>query len=84
MTAREILRLRDVDTALASREGLHVGTLAAKHSCDRKTIRRDQYLLARIVGPIVSERVPADNYRGYSYVSRYIDRKRRLFAKETP
>lgn len=82
MTARELLRRRDVDAALASREGLHVGTLASRHGCSLKTIRRDLKLLNAAGWKTTCAEVPADNHTGHTWIHRYADRRSRLFRQE--
>ena len=81
MTLEELNRLRSVDAALASRDGLRVAILAEAHNVSPKTIRRDKALLAAAVGPTVCKQRPADNAPGRTWVHWYADRRRRLFAK---
>lgn len=83
MTIRELNRLRDVDAALASAAGLHVGTLADRNGVSLKTIRRDIVLLAQMVGPTRNRQRPADNGPGRTWIHQYADRRRRLFSRST-
>ena len=78
MTARHLLRLIAIDAALASREGLHVGEMAAKFAVGPKTIRRDLDVLAEL-SPITCRQVRADNRVGRSWRHWYDDRRRRIF-----
>lgn len=74
-------RLIAVDAALASPEGLHIGTLAAEFNVDQKTIRRDVAALAEIVGPTVHRQVEtADNAVGRTVRHWHQDRRRRMFS----
>lgn len=84
MTVKELNRLRDVDAALASADGLHVGDMAARHGVSLKTIRRDVALLRKMVGPTVDRMQPADNEPGRTWIHRYTDRRRRLFSRANP
>jgi hypothetical protein len=81
VNANEVNRLRDVDAALASVDGLHVGEMAARHGVNMKTIRRDVVLLRKLVGPTVNRMQSADNTPGRTWIHRYVDRRRRLFSK---
>lgn len=79
MTPSELQRLRDVDLSLASREGLHVSTMANRHGCSDKTIRRDIALLGSVVCPTKVTQIVADNGLGRSWIHRYTDRRKRMF-----
>lgn len=75
---REIERLREIDAALASKEGMHLPTIAARQGVHEKTIRRDIDLLEEFVGPTIYQRVPErPNETRHWYVCRG-----RLFAPE--
>lgn len=79
MTAADIHRLRDVDAALASLIGAHLGELAARHGVSTKTIRRDIDLLRKVCGPVECQQVSANNKPGHSWRHNY-SHARRLFA----
>lgn len=76
-----IQRLREIDAALASKDGLSVAEFASRWDVSDKTIRRYLATLRELGHKTRDEMVPADNGPGRTWIHRYVDRRRQLFSR---